>query len=416
VIVQDDDVSDEGAAFLVMELLDGETLEGRRVRLGGKLPPDEVLRYAELVLEVLVAAHEQGIIHRDLKTENLFLTKDNSSVKVLDFGIARLRELSGASSATQTGSLLGTPAYMAPEQARGRWKDVDHATDLWAVGATMFTLLSGHAVHEAETASETLALAVTQPAPALATVAPTVDRRIAEIVDRALRYDKRDRYSTAVSMLEAVRAALAEVPDFSEAQTELSEQKVVPLAPLPPIPLPPPPLVASAATAVPESQEPITAPVPPIVGGKTTMTPGSMELTTTAQSAPRFANIFRPGGFNPPKLAVALVAAGAFLLGLFVLIGTLVATHRGDDDAPDVVVGAPATGSEVELAPLAPPPPTTPEVVPSIAEPPKPAVPKPETSATPKATSRPKPTSKTPVKSTTTKPQPTSDPWDIRGK
>jgi serine/threonine-protein kinase len=307
---------------------------------------------------------------------------------------------------------------MAPEQARGRWKDVDHSTDLWAVGATMYTLLSGRAVHEAETASETLALAVTQPAPPLATVAPAVERRIAELVDRALRYDKRDRFQSATAMLEAVRAALDDVPDFSEAQTELSEQKLLPLAPLPPVPIPPP--VVAAATAVPESQEPITAPVPAISGAMTTMTtPGGLEVTTTAQSPPKLVTLFRNVGVQP-KVAIALIAAGAFMIGLVIIVGTVIATQKSSDSG---TVGAPATGSEVELAPLPVPPPPppagTPVVVPSVAEDPKPApepAPPPEASSRPKTPKTPKTPTKPVVKPPPTKPPPTSDPWDIRGK
>ncbi len=127
--VDDDDVAEDGAAFLVMELLEGETLQARHQRRGQRLPPAEAVGIIDPLLDVLVAAHAKGIVHRDLKPENVFLTQDGQ-VKVLDFGIARLRELRDTNAATRTGSLLGTPAFMAPEQARGRWDDVDERTDL----------------------------------------------------------------------------------------------------------------------------------------------------------------------------------------------------------------------------------------------------------------------------------------------
>jgi serine/threonine protein kinase len=104
--------------FLVTELLDGETLEDRRNRFGGRLPEDEVLSVADQLLDVLAAAHAKGVIHPDLKPENVFLTR-SGNVKILDFGIARLRELSTATSATRSGVSMGTPSYMAPEQACG---------------------------------------------------------------------------------------------------------------------------------------------------------------------------------------------------------------------------------------------------------------------------------------------------------
>src|SRR5262249_36907111 len=120
VSVLDDDEGDDGSIVLVMELLEGETVDGRWRRAGKKLPPREVMLIGDQLLEVLAAAHAAEIIHRDVKPENLFLTRDGA-LKVLDFGIARLRELSAKSGATGSQSSLGTPAFMPPEQARGLW-------------------------------------------------------------------------------------------------------------------------------------------------------------------------------------------------------------------------------------------------------------------------------------------------------
>ena len=129
VTVDDDDVTPEGAAFLVMELLDGCALDEYVERRGGTVPASEVVRISRAVLDVMVAAHEKGIVHRDLKPENVFLTADGG-VKILDFGIARVRERTNESSATKTGSLLGTPSFMPPEQARGEWAEVDARADV----------------------------------------------------------------------------------------------------------------------------------------------------------------------------------------------------------------------------------------------------------------------------------------------
>jgi serine/threonine-protein kinase len=144
--VLDDDVDDD-VVFLVMELLEGETLEARWTRSGRHLLPDDVAHWATALLETLGAAHAQGIVHRDVKPENLFLTTDGD-LKVLDFGIARLLDAKGAH-VTRTGRLMGTPAFLPPEQALGYVHDVDARSDLFAVGATMFTLLAGRYVHEA---------------------------------------------------------------------------------------------------------------------------------------------------------------------------------------------------------------------------------------------------------------------------
>jgi eukaryotic-like serine/threonine-protein kinase len=203
--VDDDDVAEDGSAYLVMELLEGESVDARSQRLGGRLPLEEVLSIADQLLDVLVVAHAAGVVHRDLKPENLFLNRDGT-LKVLDFGIARLRELGGTSNATRTGSFMGTPAFMAPEQARGRWNEVDGRTDLWAVGAVMFTLLTGRHVHEAETVNEVLALAMTRPAPAIATIMPDVPAPVARVIDQALTYYTKDRYGDAKSMQDAIRA------------------------------------------------------------------------------------------------------------------------------------------------------------------------------------------------------------------
>jgi serine/threonine-protein kinase len=207
VSVLDDDVTDDGAAFLVMELLEGETLDHRWEK-GGTLAPGEVLSIADQVLDVLVAAHAKGILHRDLKPENLFLTR-TGQVKVLDFGIARVRELTAGQTAgsTRSGSLLGTPAFMAPEQARGRWQDVDERTDLWAVGATMYTLLSGRFVHETDTLNEQLIQTATQAAQPVAKVCPDLPGPVGYLVDRALAYDRSGRWPDARTFQQAVREA-----------------------------------------------------------------------------------------------------------------------------------------------------------------------------------------------------------------
>jgi len=219
VTVDDDDIAEDGAAFIVMELLDGETLEQRWRRKEHRLPVEEVLAVADQVLDALAAAHAQGIIHRDLKPENLFLTRDGV-VKLLDFGIGRLKELKGVPTTTLSGAAMGTPAFMAPEQARGRWDEVDGQTDLWALGATLFTLLTGKYVHEGQTVNETLALAVTEQARSLKTLRPELPERVIRLIDRALSYAKPARFADARAMQAEVRLIYAALVGKDVTQAE----------------------------------------------------------------------------------------------------------------------------------------------------------------------------------------------------
>ncbi len=208
VSVLDDDLAPDGSAFLVMELLEGETVEQRWERGGQRLPVNDVLSIADPLLDVLVAAHAKSVVHRDIKPENLFVTK-NGALKVLDFGIAKVFERQNARpSSTRAGMIMGTPAFMAPEQALARWDEVDGRTDLWAVGATMFMLLSGRHVHEAQSSQEQLILSATAPARSLSTVATGIPRQVIAIVDRALAFDRSGRWPDANAMREAVRAVL----------------------------------------------------------------------------------------------------------------------------------------------------------------------------------------------------------------
>jgi eukaryotic-like serine/threonine-protein kinase len=202
--VIDDDVSEEGLPYLVMELLDGETLEDRAYRHGDSLPAGDVLALMDQLLDVLIVAHEKRVIHRDIKPDNLFLTREGR-LKVLDFGIARLTQAVPHRDVTAVGTLLGTPSFMPPEQARSRWDEVDAQSDLYSVGATMFTLLTGKLVREAETLTEQLALAIHEPAPKLANVDKTIDLQVCSLVDKALAYEKRNRFVDARTMQREVR-------------------------------------------------------------------------------------------------------------------------------------------------------------------------------------------------------------------
>src|SRR5262245_24383117 len=155
----------DGTTALVMELVEGPTVADRIAQ--GAVPIDDALPIAKQIAEALEAAHEQGIIHRDLKPANIKLRPDGV-VKVLDFGLAKVMEPAGATAAslsmsptittpvmTQAGLILGTAAYMSPEQARG--KPIDKRADIWAFGCVLFEMLTGRRAFEGEDVSDTLA-------------------------------------------------------------------------------------------------------------------------------------------------------------------------------------------------------------------------------------------------------------------
>ncbi len=184
---------------LVMELVEGEDLSQRIAR--GAIPLDEALPIAKQIAEALEAAHEQGIIHRDLKPANIKLRPDGT-VKVLDFGLAKAMEPAGASSAnamnsptlsmhaTQAGIILGTAAYMSPEQARGSL--VDRRADIWAFGCVLFEMLTGRRAFEGETVSDTLA-AVLKDRLAWDALPATMPPALRHLLERCLDRDPKSR-------------------------------------------------------------------------------------------------------------------------------------------------------------------------------------------------------------------------------
>ena len=192
-----------GMTALVMEIVEGPTLADRIAQ--GAIPLDEALPIARQIAEALEAAHEQGIIHRDLKPANIKVRADGM-VKVLDFGLAKAMETTGASSAsasmsptlslhaTQAGIILGTAAYMSPEQARGA--AVDKRADLWAFGVVFFEMLTGRRLFEGGTISDTLA-AVLMKEPNWTALPPNTPAPLRRLLRRCLEKDRKRRLDSA---------------------------------------------------------------------------------------------------------------------------------------------------------------------------------------------------------------------------
>ncbi len=198
---------DDGAPFQIMELLEGQTLADR-IRIEGALPIDDLLDVAEQVLSALEAAHDRGIVHRDLKPDNVFLVERSGTTiaKLLDFGVSKSLTGDHTLSLTQTGVVVGTPYYLAPEQARGD-RDVDPLADIWAMGVVMYEGLTGNLPFRADNYNALLAkILSTRPVP-VARLRPQIPFAVTAIVDRALAFERSERFETADAMLRSLREA-----------------------------------------------------------------------------------------------------------------------------------------------------------------------------------------------------------------
>ncbi len=204
--VTDDSVTELDEPYLVMELLEGQNLQQLWKRRGRKLGVAEALSITEQALDTLASYHAHGVIHRDFKPANVFVTKENA-VKVLDFGVARMRDAEGDK--TRAGTALGTPSFMAPEQAMGVTEGLDARADVFSVGATLYALLSGHRLHQGRSDNEAFILAATTPAPSLARVAPELPIEVIALVDKALQWDPRNRWDGAAEMRAEIVRVLA---------------------------------------------------------------------------------------------------------------------------------------------------------------------------------------------------------------
>jgi serine/threonine-protein kinase len=196
----------DGARFLVMEYLDGTDLDRLLARTG----PLPIARAVDLVVQVcrgLAVVHARGIVHRDLKPANLFLLRradGGDLVKVIDFGIAKLRGMDRAGATTEVGVPLGTAYYMSPEQARGD-VDVDRRTDVYALGVILFELLTGRRPHEGQSVLQILAAVLSEAPPPLRSLRPEAPEALAAVVARALAKDAGARHATVEALADDLR-------------------------------------------------------------------------------------------------------------------------------------------------------------------------------------------------------------------
>jgi serine/threonine protein kinase len=328
----------------------------------------------------------------------------DGTLKVLDFGIARLRDAVGGSEhATRTGTLMGTPAFMAPEQAQAVAAEIDGQTDLWAVGATMYTLLSGQLVHDGDNSSQLLIRAGTTRARPLLSVVTDVEPKIAEVVDRALTFEKAGRWANAQTMRDALATAASmvygsppgrdvlvavldvdvrrsDLPQSSSARSGGATPRLVVKGSVDI--LANDPTFANPAGSVPPPHggpvdpHPRTSASPsgprPALPGVSTANPVSAEFRTTG--APK-------GGATRSRVAItlALGVAGAAVAFAFVHATTPgPTTHAGAPSAPASVAAPPPSATSapsVAAVPTAPPEPAATAAPPPSVEavaPPKP--------------------------------------------
>jgi serine/threonine-protein kinase len=200
---------EDGTPYLVMELLEGEDLGARLKRLG-RLPLPDAAALALQVAQALRSAHEAGIIHRDLKPANIFLERHPGEevVKVLDFGLAKAPKSRTLGDATKTGTLLGTPHYMSPEQARGM-KELDHRTDLWSLAVILFRVITGRLPFLGDEIAAVLVAICADPIPVPSQVAPDLGPEVDRFFERALAREPGQRFQSAQELAEAFAAVAA---------------------------------------------------------------------------------------------------------------------------------------------------------------------------------------------------------------
>ena len=213
----------DGMPFLVMELLEGESLAQRIARLG-RLPTRAALRFAYQTASALGAAHGKGIIHRDLKPDNMFIVPDQDvtdgeRLKILDFGIAKLQEGTRVSVKTRTGALMGTPLYMSPEQCRGV-REIDHRSDIYSLGIILYEMVSGRPPFVSDGFGDLVNMHLNMPVPSLRAAVPDVPAALEALIIRMLAKDPEQRFADMAAVREALKAvpggALATAKSFPD--------------------------------------------------------------------------------------------------------------------------------------------------------------------------------------------------------
>jgi serine/threonine-protein kinase len=337
---------DDGRPYMIIEYLEGSDL-GQVLEAGGPLPVREAVDYVLQALEALAQAHAQGMVHRDFKPSNLFLARRSDGttlVKVLDFGIAKAAQplaLEANQSLTKSNSMLGSPQYMAPEQLRNA-KNVDAQTDIWAVGLTLYELLSGAPPFAGATFGELFVAIIEQSPRPLGEVRADVDSDLEAIVARCLQREPKERFATVAELAQALSR-------HGSSRAAYSVERIHSVLP--------PAIVAGSSSSMPPGRESFVVKVaghePVEVGALTSIAPPPPAEAT----APPFSS---SQSFAPSRNHRSTVVAGAVLAAALGAAGLLwVGRSTPVDTAPKPTpaVVAPAVAAPGSAA-AEPAPPT----------------------------------------------------------
>lgn len=361
---------DNGSPYLVMELVGGGSLNDH-LNTFGPLPARLAVEVTIAVLTALQLAHDSGVVHRDIKPHNVLLARDGTA-KVTDFGIARVQE-DDSPSMTRTGSVMGTWAYMAPEQRAGS-RTLDRRADLYSAGAMLVDLLTGEAPADVFMCEHQKGMLDGVPEP------------LRPVIERAVRYAPADRYSTAAEMAAALRDAIPRLPDAPDDHPKLGTLTIA-------TPTLSPSGSAPRAATYSLEDEPEPAASPSTAPSNATLHPGTNTLpgevrdedgrrTSPASPAP-------PSGRLLPALGVAAVLAALAGVGAWLASG-----DRAEPDVAPPVAVQPAAEGAADPAPtpvVATPPPATNDAAPADLAPPPAANPVKPSTPTAKPVARPAP-------------------------
>jgi serine/threonine-protein kinase len=204
--------AEDGSPFLVFELLEGEGLD-EKLRREGTIAPELLLELFVGVARALELAHAQGIIHRDLKPANIHITRGlngQNVAKILDFGISKIFDTGHNFTLTRTGTVVGSPAYMSPEQAAGR-EDIDGRADIWSLGVVMYEALTGTLPHQAANYNQLMVRILTQDSDAVQTRKADLPPSVCAIVDACLKRERDARTSNSGTLASQMEGALREM-------------------------------------------------------------------------------------------------------------------------------------------------------------------------------------------------------------